>query len=113
MRILKEETYLDRLASFWNERALKYDLNDEFHPPLASYVVDFADLQTGHAVLDVATGTGTVAFAALQRVGASGNVIGLDISQNMINKVGPAPLSRFRTSRFPSAYTSVYRIDWP
>jgi ubiquinone/menaquinone biosynthesis C-methylase UbiE len=111
MRILQEETYPDRLARFWNERAAKYNLNDEFHPPLAAYVVDFADLQPGQAVLDVATGTGTVAFEALQRVGPSGKVVGVDISEAMINKVCRHLTPRFRMFGSSSAYLAEYRIS--
>jgi ubiquinone/menaquinone biosynthesis C-methylase UbiE len=89
MRILQEEAYRERVTTFWNNRARTYDANDTFHPPLASYVVDFADLRPGMAVLDVATGTGTVAFAALDRIGSVGKVIGVDISESMVDKVRP------------------------
>lgn len=107
VRILNGDTYLDRLTTFWNERALKYDLNDEFHPPLAAYVVDFADIQPGQSVLDVATGTGTVAFEACQRIGASGNIVGVDVSENMIGKVRQDLCTGFPVFGVPSRRVSL------
>ncbi|WP_372016531.1 class I SAM-dependent methyltransferase [Pseudoxanthomonas sp. 10H] len=38
----------------------------------------------GEAVLDVASGTGLVALAAAERVGGSGSVLGVDISEAMV-----------------------------
>lgn len=43
-----------------------------------------AALQPGMQVLDVATGTGTVALAAAQAVGPAGSVVGLDLSAAML-----------------------------
>jgi len=38
----------------------------------------------GEAVLDVASGTGLIALAAAERVGSSGSVLGVDISEAMV-----------------------------
>lgn len=42
---------------------------------------------SGLEVLDVCCGTGMVALDAAQAVGASGRVVGLDITQRMLDKV--------------------------
>ncbi|MGI9057772.1 MAG: class I SAM-dependent methyltransferase [Ktedonobacteraceae bacterium] len=47
-------------------------------------IVDLAQLQPGEKVLDVGCGTGTLAMVALQRVGATGGVSGIDPSVQMI-----------------------------
>ena len=58
-------------------------------------------LAHGHRVLDVASGTGISAEAALDAVGPSGSVLATDISQEMVEK------ARKRLSRSPNAAVAV------
>jgi ubiquinone/menaquinone biosynthesis C-methylase UbiE len=50
----------------------------------AARVVDAAQIQSGHRVLDVACGTGILAREAISRVGSKGFVAGLDASHGML-----------------------------
>src|SRR5262249_46291112 len=50
----------------------------------APLVVDLADARPGARVLDVACGTGVVARLAAQRVGPTGEVVGLDLNPRML-----------------------------
>jgi demethylmenaquinone methyltransferase/2-methoxy-6-polyprenyl-1,4-benzoquinol methylase len=50
-----------------------------------------AGLVAGMKVLDVATGTGVVARAALEVVGRQGRVVGLDPSAGMLHEAGQIP----------------------
>jgi len=53
--------------------------------PWARVLLEIAPPRAGEAVLDVATGPGTVAREAAKLVGISGNVVGIDISAAMLN----------------------------
>ena len=50
----------------------------------AQRLVEVADLPPGGRVLDVATGTGHAAIAAAARLGPTGSVLGIDISEGML-----------------------------
>jgi ubiquinone/menaquinone biosynthesis C-methylase UbiE len=52
--------------------------------PLAKVLLDRVSLRPGEALLDVATGPGTVARLAAERVGPGGRVVGTDISAHML-----------------------------
>lgn len=48
-------------------------------------LVEVAGVQSGHRVLDVACGTGTVTRFVADRVGATGLVVGLDMNEGMLD----------------------------
>ena len=52
--------------------------------PWAPLLVDSAHVGVGERVLDIACGTGVVARAAAERVGAAGRVVGVDLNPGMI-----------------------------
>lgn len=52
-------------------------------------LVALAGVEPGHRVLDVGTGTGVAAIAAIERVGAKGLVAGLDPSSRMLAQARP------------------------
>jgi len=58
--------------------------------PWAMDLLDLTAPQQGERVLDVACGTGIVSRLAAERVGSSGNVIGLDINPGMLAVAGSA-----------------------
>ena len=57
---------------------------DKRFAPVVSRCVELARLGPGDQVLDLGTGTGTVAVEAARRVGVSGNVLGVDVSAEML-----------------------------
>ncbi|HEX3705920.1 MAG TPA: methyltransferase domain-containing protein [Mycobacteriales bacterium] len=58
--------------------------------PWAALLIDRAEVLEAAAVLDVASGTGVVALAALDRVGARGRVVSSDVSPAMLAFVAAA-----------------------
>ena len=52
--------------------------------PWAPVLADLADLRPGEVVLDLACGTGVVARLAAERVGETGQVVGLDLNAGML-----------------------------
>jgi ubiquinone/menaquinone biosynthesis C-methylase UbiE len=97
--------------SFRTEAAEEYDrafqhVTSFFLP----FVLRAARLASGQRVLDVATGTGVSAEAALDAIGPNGSVLATDISAEMVEK------ARQRLSRSPNAAVAVkdgQALDFP
>jgi ubiquinone/menaquinone biosynthesis C-methylase UbiE len=68
----------------YDERSEQYDDND-VHIRQARDYVSWAGLKPGESVLDLACGTGLVTLGAKREVGATGRVVGIDISDGMLN----------------------------
>ena len=83
MQTNHQTTYKQQLLTDFNSRT-NYD-NGRFYRAIANKLVEFANLQNGQKILDVATGTGIVALNAAQKVGNTGKVIGVDISAGMLS----------------------------
>jgi enediyne biosynthesis protein CalE5 len=62
------------------------DSIDKRFAPVVDGVVKRATLDPGEQVLDLGTGTGEAAIKAASLVGASGRVVGVDISPEMLNR---------------------------
>src|ERR1700730_3597108 len=77
-----------RGASCFSVGSVAGTYDDIYVPPIfipcAGGRLGRAGLQKGEAVLDVATGPGTVARLAAERVGTQGLVVGADFSEAMI-----------------------------
>ena len=57
-----------------------------YFPLLGQWLVDLAEMPAGAHVLDVACGRGAVLIPAAQRVGPRGRVIGIDLSDRMVQE---------------------------
>lgn len=75
--------YHKHITDIYNERSANHD-NSEWHRKAALKLVAEMPPGAGDSVLDIGTGTGTVAFHAASLVGPDGNVIGIDLSTGMI-----------------------------
>lgn len=77
------EEYKQQLLADFNSR-INYD-NGRFYIPIAQRLIEVANLQSACKILDIATGTGIVALAAAEKVGAQSKIIGIDISAGMLS----------------------------
>ncbi|KAK5711914.1 hypothetical protein LTR15_012260 [Elasticomyces elasticus] len=68
--------------ALYDPRAASYD--DSWHPRFARHMVELANLKAGEHVLDLACGTGLVAYPASAAVRPGGSVTGIDISGDML-----------------------------
>jgi O-methyltransferase / aklanonic acid methyltransferase len=80
-----ERVYKEYVSQTFNRTASSYD---RVGPRLFSYfgnrLVELAGVCSGTSVLDVGCGRGAIVFPAAQKVGASGEVIGIDIAETML-----------------------------
>lgn len=74
------------------------------------YSLDLADLRPGETVLDLGSGSGTDSFLALLRVGESGRVVGVDMTEAQLEK---AERLRLRAGLVNAAFRRGYLEDLP
>jgi len=79
------KAYHRTITDSYDERSKNYD-KSEWHRDVAITTVDFCPPGQSDSVLDVATGTGTIAFYTAGLVGPGGHVTGVDISNGMLRK---------------------------
>jgi len=79
------DAYHNVITDSYDERSKNYD-DSEWHRGLALETVDYAPPQKAHKVLDIATGTGSIAFYTADLVGPKGSVTAIDISKGMLAK---------------------------
>jgi ubiquinone/menaquinone biosynthesis C-methylase UbiE len=73
------------IAGVFNQIAAGYDREAlRFFPYAADRLIARLKPAPGIKILDIATGTGVVALAAAQAVGAAGRVVGIDIAEGML-----------------------------
>lgn len=78
------QSHLDSVKSMYDERSEQYDEN-QVHVKQAQDYIQWASPKKGESLLDLACGTGLVALSAKPQVGESGHVVGVDISEGMLN----------------------------
>src|SRR6187431_1933792 len=70
-------------ADTFNSRAADFDPNGLF-AHFGQRLVEVVGIEPGQRVLDVATGRGAVLFPAIERVGTTGEAIGVDLAEGMV-----------------------------
>lgn len=65
-----------------------YDEVIDFFGPFGRALAGAVDLEPGERVLDLACGRGSSLFPALEAVGEAGSIVGVDLSQGMVDRLG-------------------------
>ena len=105
------QAYQDIISSTYNIRSGSYD-ERMWHKKVAIRLVEELPVTEGHHVLDVATGTGTIAFHTAALIGSSGKAIGVDLSEKMIARANEKiPASKLGNIEFLLA--DAENLDFP
>lgn len=86
-------------VGIWDGMANVYQKEiDKRFAPVVDHLLIQADLQPGQTVMDLGSGTGAAAFVAAPRVGASGRVTAVDISDEMLTMARAGARARALTN---------------
>jgi ubiquinone/menaquinone biosynthesis C-methylase UbiE len=83
-----------------------------YFPILGQWLVDLAEVPTGARVLDVACGQGAVLIPAARQVGPRGQVIGIDLSGEMVRAAGAA-LDRLGLTQAKALRMDAEQLEFP
>jgi O-methyltransferase / aklanonic acid methyltransferase len=82
------EDYKRHISGVFTRASESYDqAGPRFFTHFGTRLVEYAAISPGARVLDVACGRGAVLFPAQMAVGARGEVVGVDISEGMVQKI--------------------------
>lgn len=77
----------EQVAELYSRVATTYGrIGPDLFAPFGNWLVAHMNLSPGERVLDVATGRGAVLFAAVERVGPAGFVVGIDVAEQMVQE---------------------------
>ena len=77
-------SHLASIRALYDSRSSTYDANP-VHIALCRDYITWAQLKPGDNLIDLGTGTGLVAMTAKRIVGATGCVVGVDVSEGMLD----------------------------
>lgn len=90
-----DDFYKEYTRKTWNESLEAYPILEEVLAPYTDPLLKAAAIEPGHRVLDIGTGPGLPALPIAERVGPDGEVVGIDLSDAMIEearrRAGKAP----------------------
>jgi ubiquinone/menaquinone biosynthesis C-methylase UbiE len=96
-----------QIAEVFDKSAATYDhVGPRFFSHFGRRMVEVAQIPSGSKILDVATGRGAVLFPAAESIGTKGHVIGIDISEKMVQETAKGLVQR---KMMP--YVEVHQMD--
>ena len=85
MDSIDRQAYHKHISDTYDQRSPNHDKSD-WHRTTALKLVEEMPPRVGDNVLDIGTGTGTIAFQTASLVGPEGKVIGVDLSPGMLGQ---------------------------
>ncbi len=74
-----------KLIELWNKVAFNYGkLGPDYWDNFGERLINLTHIKEGLLILDIGTGRGATLFPASRRVGVNGEIIGIDICENMV-----------------------------
>ena len=106
------------VAGVFNSVADKYDVMNDLmslgvHRVWKRFTIELSGVGPGQKVLDVASGTGDLAAAFAQRVGADGWVVSTDINNAMLARGRDALLNRGISGNITYSLANAERLPFP
>lgn len=90
LRRIKSDKYnQDRIQLYYIRRAKTYSQTDQWFSPrieMRKKLIENVHLKPGDKVLDIACGTGANFPYIIEKIGATGEIVGVDFSQPMLNE---------------------------
>ena len=103
----------EQVAGLYNRVASSYGrVGPDVFAPFGRGLVASTKLSPGEWVLDVGTGRGAVLFAAIEEVGSSGFVVGIDLAEQMIQKLA-ADLHEMRITNAAVQQMDAEQLTFP
>src|SRR5580700_5807231 len=88
-----------QIKTVFNKVAAEYDAGPGCFAHFGRRLVAFADIEPGQRLLDVASGRGAVLFPSVERVGPTGDVVGIDFADEMVRAANEEGARRGLTAR--------------
>lgn len=83
-----DQTKKNEVREYFSDASLPdFGVDARFFPSAGQRLVEFANIEVGNRVLDVAAGRGAILFPTAEQVGKIGEVIGIDLAEGMIDAV--------------------------
>lgn len=93
---------------YFNKRAKDWDIECEHDQNKVKHIIDMIDINPYDQVLDVGTGTGVLIPHIIQSFNDKGHVIGIDISENMLE----VAKSKWDSNQVTYYHGDVLEINW-
>ena len=105
------QAYHRTISDTYDARSANHD-ESEWHRNTALRLVDDLPTGPGDNVLDIATGTGTIAYHTASLVGPNGKVVGVDLSQGMLARAN-AKLSNSGLQNLTFMLADAEHLEFP
>ena len=109
--VVDKKAYHKEITDSYDKRAPVYD-NHVWAREWSIQTVDFSPPKKGEAILDIACGSGTIAFYIADEVGPEGMITGVDISRGMINRCNEK-LQALGLTNVQFQYGDAEHLDFP